>query len=229
MFNGFSKELLKFYEGLGRNNIRDWFMKHKDDYQQYVLDPAKSFVEMMGERFRTISPQIIADTRTNGSGSIFRIQRDTRFSQDKTPYKTHLGIYFWAGPLAKKENPGFYLQVEPARLMLFAGIHKFSSAVLSAYRNEVSDPKRVAKLQEAIGQVTASGRYKIGGRHYKRVPQGYDASQGSGDMLLYNGLFATIDTVPPEEFYTKDFIDYCFSRFRDMSPIFHWLLKLVKP
>ena len=93
-FSGFSQEVISFYNELALNNDRDWFNAHKSVYTEKVLEPAQGFVLAMGERLRMLSPNIIADPRTNGSGSIFRIYKDTRFSKDKTPYKTFLGDLF---------------------------------------------------------------------------------------------------------------------------------------
>ena len=91
-FHGFPKAAVTFYEELAQNNAKAWFETHKALYQQDVIVPAQQFVLAMGERLKILSPAIIADTRLNGSGSIFRIYRDTRFSPDKSPYKTFLGI-----------------------------------------------------------------------------------------------------------------------------------------
>jgi len=113
-FNGFPRELIQFYQGLSRNNDKSWFNEHKDIYARHVIAPAQDFVVSMGERLRMLSPGIVADTRANGAGSIFRIYRDLRFSKDKRPYKTFLGIFFWEGSGKKMENPGFYFHMEPS-------------------------------------------------------------------------------------------------------------------
>ena len=120
-FTGFSPAVLEFYRGLVANNNREWFEANKDIYRQEVLGQAQCFVVAMGERLRRLVPTLAYDTRTNGAGSIFRIYRDVRFSRDKTPYKTHLGIFFWEGAWSKKEAPGFYFQLEPERVGLYAG------------------------------------------------------------------------------------------------------------
>ena len=99
-FNGFPKETVKFLKNLAKNHKRDWFNEHKGDFDAYVTEPARGFVDAMGTRLMEIAPGIIAEPRVNGS--IFRIYRDTRFSKDKTPYKTHLGIFMWEGEGPKK-------------------------------------------------------------------------------------------------------------------------------
>ena len=222
-FDGFPHELLRFYEDLAANNDRAWFNEHKHVYKEQVLAPAQEFVRAMGDRLRALAPDVVADTRATGSGSIFRIYRDTRFSKDKTPYKTYLSIFFWEGERKKTENSGFYFHLEPARLMLAGGLHVFPWPLLDTYRDAVVDPDHGPALVRAIEKVTASGPYQVGGRHYKRTPRGYDPEHENAEYLRYNGLWASIENDVPEELFTEECVDYCLARFRDMAPIHEWL------
>jgi uncharacterized protein (TIGR02453 family) len=228
LFDGFPKELVTFYQDLSQNNNRIWFNEHKDIYKQYVIAPSQDFVRAMGERLRELSPNVVADTRTSGAGSIFRIYRDTRFSKDKTPYKTFLGILFWEGNRKKVENSGFYFHLEPSKLMLATGMHVFPRPLLEAYRDAVVHHEHGSALVQAVKQVSARGPYQIGGHHYKRVPRGYDATHENADFLLYNGLYASVESDIPEELYIEDILDYCFERFKDMYPIHQWLLTVME-
>ncbi len=98
-FKGFPKECVNFYVDVVQNNSKAWFDSHKNVFESYVMTPARDFVSEMGKLLGQISPGINADPRLNRS--IFRPYRDTRFSKDKTPYKTHLGIFFWEGSREK--------------------------------------------------------------------------------------------------------------------------------
>jgi uncharacterized protein (TIGR02453 family) len=227
-FKGFPREIVTFYKGLVRNNDRGWFEAHKSDYKNHVITPAKNFVMAMGERLRELSSGIIADTRTNGAGSIFRIYRDTRFSSDKSPYKAFLGILFWEGSRKKTENSGFYFHLEPEKLMLATGIHIFTKPVLKAYRDAVVHPEYGMTLLEAIEDVTAIGKYQVGGTHYKRIPSGYNANHKNAKFLLYNGLYAFTEGDIPDELYSEALLDYCFEKFRDMILIHRWLVTVTE-
>ena len=105
IFNGFTKETFRFFRDLENNNTKEWFQENRTLYEKNVMEPAQEYVMEMGERLKSISPKIVAIPKTDKS--IFRIYRDVRFSKDKTPYKTHLGIFFWEGPRKKLGNPGF--------------------------------------------------------------------------------------------------------------------------
>ena len=83
-FNGFSGEMLRFLADLKENNSKEWFDPHRDDYDKYVMEPSREFVIDMGDRLREVIPGIVAAPRVNQS--IFRLNRDTRFSKDKSPY-----------------------------------------------------------------------------------------------------------------------------------------------
>ena len=122
IFTSFPEETIKFFLQLEGNNNRDWFTAHKQDYIDYVQQPSLAFIKTMGERLLTISPGMVYDTRTNGSGSLMRIYRDVRFSPDKTPYKNNLGIVFWEGEGKKAENPGFYFHVAPNGMGFYTGM-----------------------------------------------------------------------------------------------------------
>ena len=116
IFSGFPEKTVSFLCGLAAHNDREWFAAHKKEYETEVLEPAKAFVRAMGERLRRLSPQIKAEPRTDGS--LFRLYRDTRFSPDKSPYKTNLGIFFWEGGGPRMDCPGYYFHLEPPNLML---------------------------------------------------------------------------------------------------------------
>ncbi len=115
-FKGFSKGAVEFYLQLAKNNNKAWFDEHKSEFERQVMDVAKDFVYSMGSLLKELSPNVIADPRVNGS--IFRPYRDTRFSNDKTPYKTHLGIFFWEGKGPKMDCPGYYFHLEPPIVFL---------------------------------------------------------------------------------------------------------------
>ena len=228
-FNGFPKETLTFFKDLIENNDTTWFKSHKEDYQRIVLEPAKAFVFDMGQRLQSIAPDIVADTRTNGAGSIFRIYRDIRFSKDKSPYKTYLGILFWEGPGKKMENSGFYFHLDPANslFMLAAGLYTFTKTHLEAYREAVIDEKTGRILCDAVEKVKAAGKYQIGGKHYKRTPRGYDESHPLAEYLLYNSLYAYIEEAIPDALFSKKLLDYCLHRFKEMAPIHQWLMDSI--
>ncbi len=223
-FSGFPVECIDFFIALSSNNNKTWFDAHRGDYETFVMEPARRFVVAMGNRLKELVPGIHADPRTNRS--IFRIYRDTRFSKDKTPYKTHLGIFFWEGEGPKMECPGFYFHFDSENLILGEGLYMFPKPLLERYRERVVHPVHGTELRDALKDIQKKEGLSIGGKGYKRVPRGYDPSHPNAELLLYNGLHVG-ETVPlPDELFSSRLIDYCMVRFRDLLPIHRWLVAL---
>ncbi len=220
----FSDETLRFLSSLATNNNKPWFDAHRSAYEQHLLAPARAFVEAAGEALRELAPDVHAEPRVNGS--IFRINRDTRFSKDKRPYKDHLALWFWQGRRRSRECPGYYFSLRPDALILGTGMHRFFPDLLVSYRDAVVDPIRGAALTAAVQTASTSGA-ELGGRHYKRVPRGYDATHSNAEMLRHNGIFVGTETPLPDEFGTPQFIDHCLERWRPLAPLQTWLTDLV--
>lgn len=224
-FSGFSKETLSFFRTLKRNNNKEWFDKHKEEYDRFVLKPAKAFVLAMGKKFHEENVHLNAEPKLNRS--IFRIYRDTRFSPDKTPYKTHLAFFFWEGKLPRMESPGFYFHVEPTKILLGMGIYGFTPKQLTNYRKAVVDPKWGQEIAGIWTKISRRKDFKWGEKHYKRIPSGYDPDHPNAELLLYNGLHVWEETAIPEEFYSSKLVSYCWKKVKPFLPLHQWLFALT--
>jgi len=225
-FNGFTKATFKFFKDLEENNTREWFEENRKIYENHIMEPAQEFVMEMGERLKSLCPKIVAIPKTDKS--IFRIYRDVRFSKDKTPYKTHLGIFFWEGPRKKLGNPGFYLQLDKSSILIAGGLYTLPNDLLKPYRDAVSDSKKGTEIAKILKKVTKNPDYKLGGSHYKRVPSGYSAENPNADLLLHSGLYVYYEGPIPKEAYSRDFLDYSFGVFKDILPLHKWLRDNIK-
>lgn len=222
-FRGFPHGLADFLEELAVHNERAWFDAHREDYERVYLGPGRSFVDALAERLDALRPAGFAQPV---AGSLFRIFRDTRFSKDKTPYKTHLAAIFGEEGRAKGEGPGYYVHLDASRLTLGGGVHAFTKPVLAAYREAVVDPLLGARVREALDAVTASGPYQVWGSTYKRVPRGYDPDHRNASLLLHSGLAAGAESPWPPEIHSAAFVDYCFERLGNLGPLMSWLADL---
>ncbi len=138
----FTPALFEFLHDLSENNDRAWFKANQERYESVVRRPALAFIEDMGEPLYKVSRHLVADPRKVG-GSLFRIQRDTRFTKDKTPYKTHVGIHF--RHVATREDvhaPGFYLHLEPRGCHAWLGLWHPSADHAQAVRRRHRRPTR---------------------------------------------------------------------------------------
>jgi uncharacterized protein (TIGR02453 family) len=224
-FFGFTKETISFFRKLKKNNTKDWFEANRRVYEEHVLEPAKEFVTAMGPGLKKISPNIVAAPKVNKS--IFRLNRDTRFTADKSPYKPNLGLYFWEGPLCRMESPGFYVHLEPPTFLLAGGYYVFPKWLIGLYRKAVVHPKYGKELAGILERITSIKGFEVGGQHYKRVPAGYDPSHPNAGLLLHNGLHVGLETNIPEEFFTLGLVDYCLEKFAIMAPLHRWCTALL--
>lgn len=222
-FEGFPPEGLRFLAGLAEHNDKAWFDEHRAAYERSLLEPARDFVEAMGAELEPVYPGINADPRVNGS--IMRINHDTRFSKDKRPYKTHLDLWFWEGTGPSRMRPGFWFRLTPERLVLGAGRHHFEPQLLARYREAVVDERLGPALSEAAAAVESAG-YELGGRHYKRMPAGFDAPPERADLLLHNGLFAGVEQPLPKVVQTPRFPAFCAAHYAKLAPLVAWLAEL---
>ncbi|MBN2223501.1 MAG: DUF2461 domain-containing protein [Deltaproteobacteria bacterium] len=224
-FAGFFRETPAFFAELAKNNTKLWFDEHRADFQTYVMTPAQLFVQAIGARLQIIAPDIIADPRVNRS--LFRLNRDVRFSKDKSPYKTHLAFWFWEGGRPRMENSGFYFHIEPDSIMTGSGLYFFPKPLLAAYRQAVVHPVYGPQLAEAIAAVRSRPGYDVWGKHYKKVPAGFDPGHENSELLLYDGMTAFLEEPIPAELFSAKIVDYVYERFAHMAPIHRWVADMI--
>ena len=223
-FVGFPRQALDFLAALAEHNDRAWFEEHRDEYEQGLLEPARDLVVALGEELDRRGISVHAEPRVNGS--IFRINRDTRFSKDKRPYKTHLDLWLWQGEGPSRLCAGYFFRLTPQELVLGAGRHHFEPPLLARYRDAIADPERGGALGQAVERVEAAG-YEVGGRRYKRLPAGYEADGRRAELLLHDGLFAFAQLEPvPREAHTADLPAFCAARFAELEPVQDWVVDL---
>ena len=226
VFPGFPKEIVDFFRRLSHNNKKEWFEEHRSDYERFVLGPCRDFVEVMGLRLKDYVPEIHADPRINKS--LFKIFRDTRFSKDKTAFKTHMATWFWEGSGPRMECSGFYFHLEPTLFIVGAGIYIFPKHLLEKYRLAVVDKKQGAALVQAVEEVKRTGKFDIWGRHYKRTPRGFDPQHPNADFLLFNGLSVGRTMEISDLIHQPELVDFCLDHFREALPIHRWLVDLTR-
>ena len=223
-FQGFSKETIEFFYNLRKNNNKDWFGRHKKEFEAYVMEPSRAFIVALGKRLRSLSPDIIAVPRVNKS--LFKIHRDIRFSPDKSPFKTHLGIFFWEGNRPRMECSGFYFHLEPPKLILAVGLYVFPRQLLDHYRRWIVHPEYGKELSSLLKKILQIKGLELGGQHYKRVPAGYDPSHPNAKLLLHNGLYLGQETELPDELYSSRLLEYCWKKYRPLAPLHRWLVSM---
>lgn len=184
----FRPALFTYLNDLARNNDRQWFTDHKDRYEEYVKDAGLQFIRDFEPYLHEISPHFVADDRTVG-GSLFRIYRDIRFSKDKTPYKTHLGIQFRHEAAGDVHAPGFYLHLDPTGSFAGVGIWRPDGRAALAIREAIVD--RPKDWVSALNDPDFASTYRLDGDSLKRPPRGFPPDHELIDDLKRKDFIAT--------------------------------------
>ncbi|MES0882456.1 DUF2461 domain-containing protein [Roseibium sp. SCP14] len=188
--DGFPPETFEFLKNLSNNNTREWFEANKSDYQRAVKKPADRFRAELERALSTLTDHEIASKQ-------FRINRDLRFSKDKTPYNTHIRMAFWPKGTAFEgrdaQPPSFFLSVEPDHIRLGTGCMAFSKPVLGIYLRALESGKgnEIDDLLNAL----ATGNFERSAPDLVKAPRGFPKDHPYANLARYKGLavWKTID------------------------------------
>lgn len=219
----FPAETLEFLDELGAHNTKAWFDANRARYESSYLEPAEAFVEAIATALDELVPGIAAEPRVNGS--IFRINRDIRFTKDKTPYKDHLDFWFWQGE-RKAALSGLFLRIAPTAVTVGAGAHGLDKTRLARYRAAVADETAGALLVEVVDRIEDGGE-EVGGETYARTPRGFDVDEGRARLLRHSALYAHAE-LPPGLAVDGKLAASVLGRWRDFAPLHAWLTSHVQ-
>ena len=180
MASPFTAKTLAFLRALKRNNDREWFRSRKADYEQHVLAPMHVLLTRLATDFRTFAPDLVAESKV----SLFRIYRDTRFSEDKSPLKTHIGAHFPSRRFPKGRGAGLYVEIAPGWVWMGGGLYMPDSSDLRLVRAAiVEDPRRLKRIVTAQAFTSAVGGLE--GAQLTRVPRGFPADHPAAEYLKF--------------------------------------------
>jgi uncharacterized protein (TIGR02453 family) len=215
MFPGFPPEALKFLRNLERNNNREWFQPRKEIFDTKLKAPIMDLVEAINAEFPSFAPEHINDPKK----AVYRIYRDTRFSADKTPYKTHIGAIFPRRGLGKQSSAGFYVQISPKSVGIASGAYMPGKEELAAIRAWMAE-NHAAFRKAARGPEKLIG--KLHGDSLTRMPKGFDPQHPAGDLLRMKSwlYWIELDAGLAE---TPKLLSEVLKRFRATAPVVEML------
>jgi uncharacterized protein (TIGR02453 family) len=220
-FPGFPSEAIDFFRGLARNNNREWFQSRKQIFEEQLKQPMRALVEAVNAALMGFAPEFV----TEPEKAIYRIYRDTRFSKDKTPYKTHLAASFRRiGP--GHTDAGYYFAISHKEAAIGGGIYMPEPAELLAIRNHIANRHeelrrilRARPVRELLGE--------LHGEQLSRVPKGFAADHPAADLLRFKRFILYVE-LPPELATTPAFYTEIVKRFRAMAPFLEFLTAPLK-
>ncbi|TNB70868.1 DUF2461 domain-containing protein [Arthrobacter sp. BB-1] len=208
-FQGIPAGAFGFYEELQHHNNREWWQEHKDSYLSLVKEPLSSLLAGLEPRF--------------GPAKLFRPNRDIRFSEDKSPYKTAQGAV-----ASVQEGVGYYLQVSADGLLVGGGYHSHTPAQLARYRNSVDASGTGESLRQIVDAVAAAG-FAVEGEKLKTVPRGYPREHPRAELLKHKSLAASVHLGRPEWLATPDAVQEVGKLWEDLRPLVDWVSRHAAP
>jgi uncharacterized protein (TIGR02453 family) len=205
----FTAGTFRFLRDLAVHNDRDWFRDHQDDYERLVRDPALRFITDVAAPLHGISPYLSVVARKVG-GSLFRIQRDTRFARDKTPYKTHTGMHFRHADGGDSRAPGFYVRLEPGNCFIGAGVWRPAGPAARAIRRAIA--QRPDEWMDVAHGSDFAAAYRMAGDQLARPPRGFDPTHSLIDELRrrdFAGSKRLTQRLVMSENFLEAFVDDC--------------------
>ena len=221
----FSAASLRFFRGLARNNRKEWFEAHRAEYEEHVKQPMAELVREMDLRMAKFAPEMVGDPKR----SMFRLNRDIRFSADKSPYKTHAACWFFhvggsskVGREAHGGGAGFYFHLEPGASMLGGGCWMPPRPALQKFRVAIANDPRgfekialAPKLKRTLGGLSEESMLK-------RAPRGYDEAHPAARWLKFQS-FTVGKRLSDAEVTSARLTGILQSHYEVMLPLVRWL------
>lgn len=215
-FEGFSQNGITFLKKLKKNNNREWFGKHKSEFEDHVKLPMQSFIQAMKQPMTALAPEIQVDPKK----SLFRIYRDIRFSKNKSPYKTHVAAVFhlrghW------EQSAGYYIHIEPGEVFLGGGIYMPDGNQLKNIRRAIAEQSQ--EFLSIVEHKTFKKRFgELKGEKLQRCPLGYSPDHPMVEWLKFKQFFGYV-TWDEKECYTPKLVNKVIDAYKDLLPLLRFL------
>ena len=222
MASPFTPKTLSFLRALKRNNDREWFRARKDDYERHVRGPMVELIGRLAVDLRPFAPEMVVDPKR----SLYRIYRDTRFSDDKTPLKTNAAAVFPPRGFPRHEGAGFYVEIAPGWVGMGGGLYMPPPRSLYAIR------ERIAQSHPKLHRVVSAREFRavlgeLQGERLTRVPRGYLKDHPAAEYLRYKQFLGFREFEPgfatSERFYPE-----LLSTFKALTPLVRFLNTAIR-
>lgn len=220
---GFNEQTIRFLGDLAANNNREWFRENKRRYEVLVLDVALRFIQSMQDPIAAIAPHFTA-VPTRVGGSLMRVYRDTRFSKNKIPYKTNIGIQFRHELAKDVHSPGYYVHIEPNNVFLGAGMWRPDAEPLRGIRERIA--ARPAEWKRTMNDAGFKRHFKLGGESLTRPPRGFDKEHECIEDIKRKSFIA-VKEMDPGACLNPRFQQQVETAFKSATPYVKFLCKAV--
>ena len=219
-FEGFPESGLAFLRDLDAHNDRDWFEAHRAAWDDGIVPAMMAWCSELQARLRDLMPKLTFVPRVGGS--LYRLNRDVRFSKDKRPYETHVAALMWEGAAEKQEAPGVYLHVSPSEVIFGGGLLVFEEGRLDRYRKLLHNPASTERLTEALATAKKAG-LKPDGEKLAKAPRGFDPESPVAELSKHKGLVVAKSVKPGGWLHSAEALDKSEAAARAYAPLHVWM------
>ena len=219
----FEPGTLAFLADLAANNNREWFKENKTQYESQVLDVALRFIHSMQDPLQEIAPHFVAQATCMG-GSLMRVYRDTRFSKNKLPYKTNIGIQFRHEQAKNVHAPGYYVHIDTEKVFVGVGMWRPESEPLRGIRERIA--ARPADWRRAVGDSVFGRHFELGGETLTRPPRGFDKGHELIEDIKRKSFMA-VKNMDSDDCLSPQFQKKVETSFKVAEPFMRFLCKSV--
>ena len=220
-FSGFPESGLSFLRELAAHNDRDWFEAHRKEWDDGIVPAMLALCEALKARLRDVLPALQFVPRVGGS--IYRLNRDIKFSRDKSPYKTYTAALLWEAGGEKHDMPGFYLRIAPGELLLAGGIWLFEEARLDRFRKKLHNPAAAARLDDALAVAKKGGLKVDASEMLTRPPRGFTPEHERAELSKHKGLVVAKSQKPAAWLHDAGALDQFEAVARAYAPLHLWM------
>jgi uncharacterized protein (TIGR02453 family) len=213
----FTPKTISFLKALKRNNDREWFRVRKDQYDTHVRGPMVAVVEQLAKDFKSFAPELIASPKQ----SLFRIYRDTRFSSNKKPLKTHAAARFRPRDLPNPLGAGLYFEIAPGWVWIGGGMWRPEPPELVRLREHIADSW--PEIRDLTRAAAFRKRFEeLSGETMTRVPRGYRADHPAAEFLKFRQFYGGAE-FPASLAYSREFYPTLLATFKALMPLVRFL------
>jgi uncharacterized protein (TIGR02453 family) len=220
-FDGFADADGKFFRTLAKNQNREWFQEHKEEFEEGYNRPMKALLEEVRGGVDGAFKHTDLD-----APKVFRIFRDVRFAKDKSPYKTHIGgvIPTTRRGKAHEVPMAMYLHVGQPNCFAAAGHYMMDPAALKGFRQAVADDKTGKELVKILAALSKKGFTTDSHDHYVRVPKGFDPEHPRAEHLKRKGLTVGFPELPKGILASRKVVPWLVQNAKVAAPLVEWLV-----
>ena len=219
-FQGFPEGGIAFLRGLAQHNERDWFEEHRSTWDDQIVPSMLDWCGTLAGRLRDVMPGLVFVPRVGGS--LYRLNRDIRFSRDKRPYKTHVAALLWEGG-ERHDAPGVYLHVDPQDVIFGGGIYVFEEARIDRWRKLLHNTASFERLEAALAAVKKAGLKLEISDKLQRPARGFEPEGPRAELSKYKGLAVGKRSKPAAWLHTVEALDRAEAVARAYAPLHVWM------